>query len=305
MNASRESLIIDCDPGHDDMIAILLAHHVADVKGITTVSGNATLEATTANALLTIELLNVDTPVHSGASEPIVAPAVRAEYVHGADGLGGVTRIAHDRTIESDRAVEYLLDAPTKDDWIVAVGPLTNLALVLEKDPKWCDRIRGISIMGGSTAKGNVTAVAEFNIYADPEAAARVLECGAYIRLCGLNLTHQFIATDSTLAELTKIGSAKSDFVTESFTFVLDRMEALRDSRAVVLHDPCAVLAVTHPEIFDFEALSVRVELDGSLTRGMTVVDQRSGQERESPNVEVAQTIDSDKAMSFLLEALA
>ena len=178
-------LIIDCDPGHDDAIALILAHHVADVAGITTVSGNAPLAATTENALLVTALLDVETPVHAGAAGPLVGAPIHAAMVHGESGLGTVDRIPHTRTVASDDAVGYLLEAAAEDVWIVAIGPLTNLALALERDPSWANRVAGIAIMGGSAGIGNATPVAEFNIYADPEAAARVFESGAEVVMCG------------------------------------------------------------------------------------------------------------------------
>ena len=199
----KPRLIIDCDPGHDDAIALILAHRHAEVIGITTVSGNAPLDATTANALMVTALLGVDTPVHRGAAKPLVGEPAHAAAVHGESGLGGVARIAHARQADSDDAVGFLLDSADEALWVVAVGPLTNLALALERDPSWGRRLAGISIMGGSTDIGNVTRVAEFNIFADPEAAARVFHCGARLTMCGLNLTRQLRSNDALADRLT------------------------------------------------------------------------------------------------------
>ncbi len=299
-----ESLIIDCDPGVDDMVALLLAHHVANVKGISTVSGNVPLETTTQNALLATELLQTTTLVYQGSSQPLEADPMHSEHVHGSDGLGGVHRIEHHRAPEDQNGVEFLLEHATPNDWIVALGPLTNLAHVIRRDPGWVDRIRGISMMGGSTTHGNITPTAEFNVYADPEAAAIVFESGADIRMCGLNLTHQFLVSDSTMQSLLDIDSNLARFVAPMFAFLIDRMHALNGKRLAALHDPCAVLAVTHPSMFDFEQLSVHVELSGSLTRGMTVCDQRTTRKRDLPNVQVAQSINADAAHSVLFQSL-
>lgn len=299
-----ESLIIDCDPGIDDMVAILVAHHVAKVKGISTVSGNVPVETTTQNALLATDLLQTTTPVYQGSSQPLKSDPVHSEHVHGSDGLGNVTRTEHHRVPKGQNGVEFLLEHAAPDDWIVALGPLTNLATVIQRDPGWVDRIRGISMMGGSTAHGNITPTAEFNVFADPEAAAIVFESGSTIRMCGLNLTHQFLVSDLTVQSLQGIDSNIARFVAPMFAFLIDRMHALNGRRFAALHDPCAVLAVTHPTLFEFEHLSVHIELSGALTRGMTVCDQRTTRKRDNPNVQVAQTIDADAAHSVLFQSL-
>ena len=297
-------MIIDCDPGHDDAIALILAHHVADVVGITTVSGNAPRSATTENALMLTALLGVDTPVHAGAAGPLVGEPVHAAMVHGESGLGTVDRIAHSRSVASDDAVGYLLEAAARDIWIVAIGPLTNLALAIERDPTWTQRIAGIAIMGGSAGAGNATPVAEFNIYADPEAAARVFESGVEVVMCGLNLTHQFLTDDGIAERLRAADVPTAAFAAQICDDIHGRMESLTGKRSAALHDPCAVLAVTHPELIETEPRAVAVEVDGTLTRGMTVVDQRATRRRNPPNARVGYRIDSEKGMAQVLDAL-
>ena len=297
-------LIIDCDPGHDDAIALVLAHRHADVVGITAVSGNAPLVATTANALMVTALLDVDTPVVSGAAKPLVGDPIHAAGVHGESGLGGVDRIAHERSAAGDDAVAFLLDNAEPDIVVVAVGPLTNLALAIDRDPTWAKRIAGISIMGGGTDVGNVTRVAEFNIFADAEAAARVFESGAEITMCGLNLTHQFQTSDALTERLRKSGTAKATFAAQIFDDLHDRMETLIGHRASAMHDPCAVLAITHPHLLEIEPRAVAVELRGTLTRGMTVVDQRVSRRRDQANTNVAYGIDADRAWEVVMESL-
>lgn len=297
-------LIIDCDPGHDDAIALILAHRHADVVGITAVSGNAPLVATTANALMVTALLDVDTPVVSGAAKPLVGEPIHAAAVHGETGLGGVDRIAHERSTAGDDAVAFLLDNAEPDIVVVAVGPLTNLALAIDRDPSWAKRIAGISIMGGSTDVGNVTRVAEFNIFADAEAAARVFESGAEITMCGLNLTHQFQTSDPLTERLRQSGTAKATFAAQIFDDLHDRMETLIGRRASAMHDPCAVLAITHPHLLRTEPRAVAVELQGALTRGMTVVDQRVSRRRDQANANVAYGIDAERAWEVVMDSL-
>ena len=297
-------MIIDCDPGHDDAIAIVLAHRHAEVLGITTVSGNAPLTATTDNALLVTAMLEVDTPVHAGASKPLVGEPIHAAVVHGATGLGGVERMAHRRRPASDDAVGFLLEAAAEDVWIVPIGPLTNIALAIERDPAWVRRIAGIALMGGSASVGNATPKAEFNIFADPEAAARVFASGADITMCGLNLTHQLRTTDATVAKLDAVGTPLARFAAQAFTHLHQRMEELIGSRSAALHDPCAVLAVTHPELVTAEPRAVDVETQGALTRGMTVVDERVTRRRNPATAKVAYRIDAEAAMGLVLESL-
>ena len=297
-------LIIDCDPGHDDAIALILAHRHAEVVGITSVSGNAPLTATTANALMVTALLDVDTPVVSGAARPLAGEPIHAAAVHGESGLGGVDRLAHQRTIAGDDAVGYLLDVAEPDITVVAVGPLTNLAHAVDRDPTWMKRIAGISIMGGSTDVGNATRVAEFNIFADPEAAAIVFESGAEITMCGLNLTHQFQTSDALTERLRDAGTPKATFASQIFDYLHDRMETLTGRRASAMHDPGAVLAITHPHLLDAQPRAVAVELTGTLTRGMTVVDQRVSRRRDQANAKVAYEIDAERAWEVVMESL-
>lgn len=298
------SIIIDCDPGCDDAIAILLALQHTDVKAITTVCGNVGVEQTTANALMTVALEDSEIPVYAGACQPLEVEPIKDNLTHGSDGLGGIARFPHNRQSEPMSACDYLLNCVSKEDWVVALGPLTNLGEVLTRDSAWGKRIRGISIMGGSTTIGNITPVAEFNTYADPHAAAAVYASGANLRVCGLNVTHQLQVTDETVNQVSNLGSRQSDFAAALMNHSLSHMERIIGKRFAPLHDPCAVLAVTHPSLFRFEQLAVQVETEGRLTRGMTVIDQRTTRTRIAPNSLVAQSLDVTQALKILLAAL-
>ncbi|MFP6835886.1 MAG: nucleoside hydrolase, partial [Pseudomonadales bacterium] len=270
-------MIVDCDPGHDDAVALLLAHAYADVLGVTTVSGNARLEHTTHNALAVLELLGASTPVHSGAARPLVGEPRHATHVHGEDGLGGASLPALRSDVAGVDAAGFLIQTTREysDVWIVAIGPLTNVAQALQRDPSLAERVAGISIMGGSATFGNVTAAAEFNIWADPEAADVIFRSGARVRMCGLNLTDQLRTSDSIIVQLRALGTKRADFVADLFEFLHQRMRGLIGVRESALHDPCAIFAVTHPQLLGFRTQAVAVELQGVHTRGMTVVDQR------------------------------
>ena len=292
---SKFRLVLDTDPGLDDAIALVLAHHLADVVGITTVAGNTSLKNATNNALRICELLDSSSPVHSGASGPLTAEASFAGDVHGADGLGEIGLPSPTRSVASEQAVEYLLDAAGSDEWVVALGPLTNIAKVVQADADWLTKIAGFAFMGGAAYGGNVTPSAEFNIYFDPEAAQAVLTAKGNKQMLGLNLTHQVQVSS---AEVQKVASstelnAVSSFATETFEQLIARLLILTGTDEVAMHDPCAVLAVTHPEFFKFKPRPVDVELNGDLTRGRTVVDERPRSAPASRNVEVGYEADA------------
>ena len=295
-------VLLDCDPGHDDAFAIMLAARTTDLVGITTVSGNAPLAQVTRNALSLTELLGIQVPVCAGASGPLSAESLHAPEVHGDSGIGAVSLPAPRRALTSDDAVAFLIEQSSayRDLWLVAVGPLTNVALAVQRDKGFAGRLAGISIMGGSTAGGNRTAAAEFNILADPEAADVVFASGANIRMCGLNLTHQ-VRSDQRWIDV--LSAADTPLGTLSAALLSDvhvRLKALTGTDGAAMHDPCAVLAVTQPEWFDFVPRDVRVELHGRWTRGMTVVDERPGQRRT--NVGVAYGVDARRAAASILQ---
>lgn len=307
---AKTRMIIDCDPGHDDALALILASHLADVVGITTVSGNAPLAEVTRNALALVSLLEGQMPVYAGAARAMAAAendeARHATHVHGLSGMDGV-ELPEVNSAVSGSAVDYLLDVTRQESglWLVAIGPLTNVALAIERDPSFVERLAGISIMGGSTSGGNVTAAAEFNIWADPEAADVVFRSGAGIRLCGLNLTHQLKSSQSFLDGTQQLATRRARLAGEVLAYLHGRMLELAGEAASALHDPCAVLAVTHPELFEFVSRPIAVALDDPLTRGMTVVDERYSGRVQPNQVQVAYRIDSERASELLLESFA
>jgi inosine-uridine nucleoside N-ribohydrolase len=304
---TRPTIVLDCDPGHDDAVAIVLAGRHADTLSITTVSGNAPLSATTRNALMTTQIAGLDVPVHAGAARPLVAPPRFAPEIHGETGLDGPVLPELTRAPAGRDAVATLLQAARDHDdlWVVAVGPLTNVALAIRADPGFADRLAGISIMGGGIGVGNVTPAAEFNIWADPEAAAVVFGCGAPVRMCGLDLTRQFEVDEAVIGRLRQIGNEVATFVADLFDHYCAAIEARSGIRRAALHDPCAVLAVTHPELFTVDELAVEVELTGRHTRGMTLADQRGFVGGASPNVQVMRTIDRSAGLEILFDTIA
>ncbi len=302
---SRPKIILDCDPGHDDAIAIIAAARFTELLGITTVSGNAPLSATTRNALVVTQIADIDVPVHAGADRPILVPARHATHVHGETGLDGPDLPTLDREVASNDAVRFIIDTVRSNDdvWLVPVGPMTNIALAIRQAPDLVDRVAGLSFMGGSTGPGNVTPSAEFNIWADPHAAAIVMSAGIpNVLMAGLNLTGQFIVDRDTAARFAAASPATGAFAAEVVESYVQAGERLRGRSSAMLHDPCAVLAVTHPELFTVEQRHVEVSTDG-ITAGRTVVDER-GFGGVDTNCGVLTTIQRDAGVDLLIEAI-
>jgi inosine-uridine nucleoside N-ribohydrolase len=307
--------IIDCDPGHDDVMAILLGGHTLDLQGITTVHGNASLEDTTRNARQTVEFADLTAiPIAKGMPRPLVREPHYAPQVHGKTGLDGPTLEPPTVALHEQHAVDFILDRSRaiEDLYLVPVGPLTNIACALERDPTLPTRIKGISLMGGSLLFGNSTPTAEFNIWCDAEAAHVVFSSGIPIKMIGLNVTHQVPATSERRAQVRKIGSRTSRNVADMLDFY-SQHEAAGGS----MHDPLAVAALIDPEILTFEPMHVAVELHGRHTYGMTVCDGRhlradnpgAGAARaprgEAPNAEVAVAVNADRFWELFLDVLA
>ncbi|HJP15440.1 MAG TPA: nucleoside hydrolase [Acidimicrobiales bacterium] len=304
----KPRIILDCDPGIDDAFAIVTASRWAEIIAVTTVSGNVSLDKTTANALRLRSLIGSDFPVHAGAHKPLEVAPLSAGHVHGDCGLGGIDLPYSSESPDSNNAIEFLVEETRKEEGLhlVPIGPLTNIALALQADPDMAKRVSSITFMGGSAGGlGNVTAAAEFNIYADPEAAQVVLQSGSPVSMVGLNLTHQVqVGTKET--EIchsidTPVGSAMAYLL----DFYADFYRSHLGTDTGSMHDPCAVLAITHPELFAFEEKYVAVEVNGQHTRGMTLVDERGVGSEFEPNCRVAYNVNAQEAVALIMQAVA
>lgn len=302
-------LLLDCDPGHDDALAIALAARHGRLLGISTVAGNVPLARTTANALTMCEVLGLDVPVHAGSPRPLVAELRTAEFIHGPSGLEGPTPPQHTRTAASDDAVGFIIDTVRANPgavWLVATGPLTNVALALRAAPDLADLLRGVSIMGGGIPWGNVTPAAEFNILVDPEAADVVFRAGLPLVMAGLNATHQWMFDEAAIARLRATGGRVAGFCAELLAYYGNAYARAFSSRLEgPLHDPLAVLAVTHPGLVETTRYHVVIELTGTHTRGMTVADLRGVSRAAPPNVEAITAVDAVAASELLFATLA
>lgn len=300
-------IILDCDPGHDDVIAIVVAAAHTDLLGITTVAGNAPLRLTTRNALIVTDLLGLDTPVHSGADRPLVAPPRHASHIHGESGLDGADLPEPSRRADSDNAVDFIIDTcrGIEGVWLVPIGPMTNIALALRAAPDLAGRIGGISLMGGGSF-GNRSAAAEFNIWADPEAAAIVFDYGGPLIMAGLDVTHQLQAAPERIEMIRVLPGRLAALLADLLVFFSSTYVERHDTmRGAPVHDPCAVMALTHPQLFERESRHVVVETHGEHTRGMTLIDERWLSDRPDPNCDVLTSLDADAAFDVITKAIA
>lgn len=298
-SSGRQRILLDCDPGLDDAIAILTAGYHGELVGITTVNGNVGIEHTTHNALITAQIAGLGVEVHRGAARPLIAPTMDAARIHGETGLGDIALPELERSIASDDAAGFICDmARSVDDLhLVAVGPLTNVALAIRRDPDLRRHLAGLTIMGGGAKAGNVTPVAEFNVWADPEAAAIVFSEAAPLTMVGLDATHQVLLGGDEADQMRAAGTAASAFAADLLVFAYDRCREV-GLEAAPVHDATAVIAVTHPHLFERSRHPVAVELHGQHTRGMTVADTR-------PAAAIAATPDAPAASDVVWTAQA
>lgn len=291
-------IIIDCDPGVDDIAALLLARHIGhfDVKAVTTVAGNVELKYTTQNALQLLSFMEWDIPVAAGASRPLVRELETAEDVHGKKGMCGLTLPETSKTTVSRPAWDVIYETARKNQGnldIIAVGPLTNIAVALAKYPELAGWVRRIVIMGGAILAGNTTPAAEFNIYVDPEAARRVFTSGIPFYLCPLDVTHQGYITGHELDEIAGYGSKEARFFADIMRPYLAIAGLYSGGRGVALHDPLAMLFAADDSYFTFEECFIGVETRGSVTRGKTVTDCYSDRQLDN-NGFLVQTVNRD-----------
>ena len=307
MASNQLPIILDCDPGHDDAMAIVVAARHTNLIGITSVSGNAPLAATTRNAIIMRDLLGLDCPVHSGAERPLIREARHAVAVHGKTGMDGPNLPEPSGPPASTDAVGYIIETCRAQEgiWLVPIGPLTNIALALRAAPDLAKRIAGISIMGGGRF-GNWTAAAEFNLWCDPEAADIVYSYGGPLVMAGLDLTHQFQATPPRLAMVQALPGQLAPILSELLDFFSGTYRSRHHNIVgAPVHDPCAVMALTHSHLFTRRRAHVQVETHGTLTAGMTLIDDRDLKDIPAPNCDVLTGIDADAAWLILVEAIA
>ncbi|MEC8130342.1 MAG: nucleoside hydrolase [Pseudomonadota bacterium] len=308
----RQPLIIDTDPGQDDAVAILLAlaSPEIDLLGITTVAGNVPLDLTEVNARKICDLAGrQDVPVFAGLSRPLVRRLVTAEHVHGRTGLDGPDLPPPQTPLQEQHAVDFIIETVRKEPsgsvTIAPIGPLSNIAMALQRAPDIAPRIKQIVLMGGGCFEGgNITPAAEFNIYVDPHAAAVVFGAGIPITMMPLDVTHKALTTAKRNGALRAIGNRTCTAVAEMLGFFERFDEAKYGSDGGPLHDPCTLAWMIAPELFSGRHCNVEIETASELTMGMTVIDwwQVSGRPH---NAFVVGDLDAEAFFALITERLA
>ena len=307
-----QSLIIDTDPGQDDAVAILLALASPEINllGITTVAGNVPLALTQLNARKICDLAGrTDLQVFAGLDRPLVRPLVTAEHVHGRTGLDGPVLPDPETLLQEQHAVDYIIDTlrrePAGSVTLAPIGPLSNIAMAMQRAPDIIPRIRQIILMGGAYFEvGNITPAAEFNIYVDPHAAQVVFASGVPVIMMPLDVTHKALTRTDRVAALRAIGNRTGVAVAEMLEFFERFDEAKYGSDGGPLHDPCTVAWMIAPDIFNGRPCNVEIETASPLTMGMTVVDWWQVSSRPH-NALVIGDLDADRFFSLITERLA
>ena len=306
-------IIIDCDPGQDDAVALLLAFaspEELELLGITAVGGNVPLRLTHRNARMMCDIAGKqDVPVFAGCAEPLVRPLQTAEMIHGETGINGIDVFEPDTPLQDEHAVDYiirtLMDADQDSITLVPTGPLTNIATAIDKQAAILPKIHRIVLMGGAMREGgNRTPSAEFNILVDPEAADIVLRCGRPITQLGLDVTHQVLSTRDRVERIRALGNPVAEATADMLSF-FDRYDTEKyTSKGAPLHDPCTVAWLLKPELFEGKDCNVSVETQSELTLGHTAVDFWHVTDRPI-NVHWVYGVDADGFYDFLIERLA
>jgi inosine-uridine nucleoside N-ribohydrolase len=301
-------IILDCDPGHDDAIALLLALASPEVRllGVTTVAGNQTLERTTANVIRVLDHIDrPEIPVAAGADRPLVRERHVAREVHGESGLDGPDLPPPSREPQAEHAIDWIartLRAQPDPVTLVPTGPLTNIALLLARYPELESRIERIVLMGGAIGLGNITPAAEFNIWADPEAARRVFSSGLEVTMVGLDVTHRALMTPAHADRLAASGGA-GRLVADLHRFYSRFHRERYGWEGAPVHDAVALAHTIDPTLLTARACGVRVDTGPELSRGRTYVDLHRTMGWE-PSCQVAVEIDSERFLELLVERI-
>ena len=307
-NKKKRPIILDGDPGHDDAIAWVLASTIDefDIKAITTVAGNQTLEKVTYNARRIAALLHLDIEVAKGRNKPICSDLIIAPNFHGETGLDGPKLPEPHKNLSELSAPEMMAKVLRESEekvTIISTGAQTNVAAMLLAHPELKDKIEMISTMGGGLRNGNWTVGAEFNILVDPEAAYTVYHSGIPLQMCGLDVTEKALVYPEDWERIRQLNNPVAKVVAEWFDFFFIHVKSL-GWKGATTHDPCAVMSLIYPEIFEIKDYYVDIELNGEYTRGATVADYRNSLGKK-PNCSCVVGLDREKFVDVLYEACA
>lgn len=312
---SKKRLLIDCDPGHDDAMAILLAARHLNLVGITTVFGNTSLANATRNALGLCRLAGLDLPVAAGMDGPMVGTRASAADVHGHSGLDGATLPEPDRDPIARHAVDFIIEQARLAPGglvLAPIGPLTNVAAALQAEPRLAGWLDCITLMGGSTTGGNITSHAEFNVFCDPEAAAIVFGSGVPILMAGLNITRRAGIGQTHIDRLRRGGGPVGTTFADLLAHYLRQSQRIFNLQTASMHDPCAILPLIDPSLITHQPAHVHVELLSPQLRGMTACDlrqvnpalARTVHKPLPPNAQVAIEINGTAAVDRVIDAI-
>jgi purine nucleosidase len=306
-------IILDCDPGQDDAVALLLAFAAPqelEVLGVTTVGGNVPLSLTQRNARMMCDLAGrQDVPVYAGCAEPMVRPLITAEAIHGQTGVNGIDVFEPETPLQSEHAVDFIIDTLLAADessvTLVPTGPLTNIATAISREPAILSRVEEIVIMGGAMREGgNRTPSAEFNILVDPHAADAVFRCGRPITAMGLDVTHQVLSTVDRVERIRALGNSVAVATADMLSF-FDRYDTVKyTSKGAPLHDPCTVAWLLKPGLFEGKDCNITIETESELTMGHTAVDFWHVTDKPI-NTTWIYSVDTDGFYDLLIERLA
>ena len=305
-NNKKIPVILDGDPGHDDAIAWVLASTIEefDIKAITTVAGNQTIDKVTYNAQRIATLLKLNVEIAKGREKPLMADLITAPNFHGESGLDGPILPEPNIKLSDLSAVELMAKVIREADEkviIITTGAKSNVAGLLLAHPELKEKIRLISTMGGGLRNGNWTAAAEFNILVDPEAAHVVYNSGIPLQMCGLDVTEKALVYPSEWQKIRELDNPIARIVADWFDFFFIHVKSLGWDGATT-HDPCAVMSIVHPEIFEIKDYYVQIDLDGKYTRGATIADYR-GVLKQDENCRCVVDVDREKFVEYLYEA--
>ena len=307
----KKKIIIDTDPGQDDAVALLLAlaSEELEILGITCVAGNVPLSLTSENARKILELTRyTEIPVFAGADRPIKRTLVTAEHVHGKTGIDGPVLEKPKIKLQSKEAIEFIIETilsyPKDEITLCTLGPLTNIGLAFQREPRIKTLIKEIIMMGGGFFEGgNITPAAEFNVYVDPEAAAEVLVSGIPITMLPLDVTHRALTSRSRIESFRKIGN-KAGIATAEMLDFFERFDVEKyGSEGGPLHDPNVITYLLRPEFYEGKYVNVEIEVGSDLTRGMTVVDWWNVTTRKK-NVYYIDKVKDEEFFNFLIERI-
>ncbi len=304
-------IILDCDPGHDDAIALFLAAGNPDIElvAVTTVAGNQILEKVTRNALAVGTVAGISgVPFAAGADRPLVRQIEIAPSIHGESGLDGPTLPEPTIELDSRHAVDVIIETVMAHEpgeiTLVPTGVLTNIALAVRKEPRIVERVKEVVLMGGAVSGGNWSATAEFNIVVDPEAASVVFNAGWQVTMVGLDVTHKALATPAVLSALADIDTETARFTEQMLAFYGSTYLESQGFASPPVHDPVALAYVIDPTLLEVRRAPLDVELTGTLTLGMTVADLRRPAPADCPTA-VALDLDVDRFWALVLDAVS